>query len=377
MDGASDSSAGGIGSRGASVQGMAAALWVVAILLVGLAGSATAEPYLAVREGLTCAGCHVSPTGGGMRNTFGNIYSQQQLPIVPLGDDDVWSGQVFERFGVGANARFAARVFDNDNQDDNLDFVTDRLAVYGSARLNDHVLLYVDQQLAPGGSINREAWAKIRWNEFYLRAGRFFLPFGWRLEDNSASTRSATGVNMLQGDDGVELGYTGARVDVQLAVTNGNGGSGEIDDGKLFSGRAAWVAQGFRLGVSGYHNDTDLVDRTMFGVFGGLKTGPIAWLAEYDWIEDRNVPPDDVDVESSVGLVEANWRIARGHNLKATVEVEQFDDDLEDRWRGSLVYEVFPWPFTQLRVGFRKRDSDDPDPRLNNEEAFIQLHAYF
>jgi hypothetical protein len=377
MDGAASAPGGVTVLRGARWEGMAAALSVVAILLLGRAGPAAAEPYLAVREGFTCAGCHVSPTGGGLRNTFGSIYSQQQLPIVPLGDGDVWSGKVFERFGVGANARFAARVFDNDNQDDNLDFVTDRLAVYGSARLNDHVLLYVDQQLAPGGSVNREAWAKIQWNEFYLRAGRLFLPFGWRLVDNSAATRSVTGVTMDRGDDGVELGYSGTRFDAQLSVTNGNGGGSEIDDGKLFSGRAAWVARAFQLGVSGYHNDTDLVDRTMFGVFGGLKTGPIAWLAEYDWIEDKDVPPDDVDVESSVGLVEANWRIARGHNLKATIEVEQFDDDLEDRWRGSLVYEVFPWPFTQLRLGFRKRDSDDPDARLNNEEAFVQLHAYF
>jgi hypothetical protein len=349
--------------------------WLSVLLLTSAA--ARAEPYLAIREGLACAGCHVNPTGGGLRNTFGNVYSQQQLPIVPLSDGDVWSGQLLERFGVGANARFAARQFENDDRDDNLDFGTDRLTVYGSARLNDHVSLYVDQQLAPGGSINREAWAKIQWNDFYVRAGRFFLPFGWRLEDNTAATRAVTGVSMDQGDDGVELGFANSRWDVQLAFTNGNGGASEIDDGKLISGRATWVAKGFQLGVSGYHNDTDAAERTMFGIFGGLKTGPIAWLAEYDWIEDRDIPPDDVDVESSAGLIEANWLIARGHNLKATIEVERFDDDLEDRWRGSIVYEVFPWPFTQLRVGFRARDSNDPSPGLNNEEGFIQLHAYF
>jgi hypothetical protein len=355
----------------------AAALMIIIVLLGGFVAEAGAEPYLAIREGLSCAGCHANPTGGGLRNTYGNLYAQTQLPAVPLSDGDAWNGQVFDRFGVGANARFAGRQFENDDRDDSLDFGTDRLTVYGSARLNDHASLYVDQQIAPGGSLNREAWVKLSWKEFYLRAGRFFLPFGWRLEDNTATTRSVTGVTMDQGDDGVELGYTSSNVDVQLAVTNGNGGGSEIDDGKLFTGRAAWIAKGFQLGVSGYHNSTDGVERTMFGLFGGFNTGPVAWLAEYDWIEDTDLPLDQSEVESSAGLIEANWLVARGHNLKATIEVERFHDELEDRWRGSLVYELFPWPFTQLRIGFRTRDSDDPDPRFNNDEGFVQLHAYF
>jgi len=113
----------------------------------------------------------------------------------------------------------------------------------------------------------------------------------------------------------------------------------------------------------------------MFGVFGGLNTGPVTWLAEYDRIDDT----DDVlgDSESGVGLLEANWLIARGHNLKATAEMQRFEDELDDRFRYSLVYELSPWTLTQLRAGVRKRDSDDPDPRLSTEEAFVQIHVFF
>lgn len=350
---------------------------LTAVILACTAVQVAAEPYLAIREGLTCAACHANPTGGGLRNPFGNLYAQQQMPMAPLADEDVWTGEVFSRFGVGANGRVAARQFSSDDTDDNLEFAVDRLTVYGSARLNDHVLLYVDQQLAPGGSANREAWVKVAWSDFYIRGGRMFLPFGWRLEDNSAFTRQVTGVNMERGDDGIEFGYTTNQIDLQLAVTNGNGGASEIDDGKLVAGRAAWVARHWQLGLSGYSNDTDGVDRTMFGVFGGFNTGAIAWLAEFDWIEDDDAV-SDTETERSVGLAEANWLIARGHNLKATFEIETFDDDLlEDRLRGSVVYEFFPWPFTQLRIGIRVRDSDDPAPRLNTDEGFVQLHAYF
>jgi len=350
--------------------------WLL-LAVIGLAGQASAEPYLAIREGLTCAGCHVNPTGGGLRNSFGNIYAQQQLPASPLGDDDVWTGEVFSRFGIGANGRVAARQFDSDDRDDSLEFAVDRITVYGNARLNEYVSFYVDQQLAPGGSANREAWVKIQWNDFYLRGGRMFLPFGWRLEDNSAFIRQVTGVNMERGDDGIEFGYATNRIDAQLAITNGNGGGGEVDDGKLVSGRLAGIWNNFQVGLSGQHNDTDQVDRTMFGVFGGFNTGPVAWLAEYDWIEDKAAAPDRSVTDNAVGLLEANWLIGRGHVLKATFEIEQPDDGLEDRMRGSLVYEFFPWSFTQLRVGLRIRDSDDPDPRLNTDEGFVQLHAFF
>jgi hypothetical protein len=349
---------------------------VVAVALMLVAGAAVAEPYLAARESLPCGSCHVNPTGAGLRTAFGNAYAQRQLPAnPPAADAPAWDGALAERIALGANARAAARQTEQDDRDDNLDFGVDRVSVYLGADL-DRVTLYLDQQVAPGGSLNREAWAHVALGRWYLKAGRMFLPFGWRLEDDAALIREATGVNMTQGDDGVELGFETPRWSWQLAATNGNGGGPEVDDGKLFTTRLALIRPRWQVGASAYRNDTDDSDRTITGVFGGLRTGRVTWLAEYDRVED-DVDAAGGDQQRDVGLLEANVALWRGHNLKLTVEGLFPEGSADDDYRFSAVYEYFPMPFTQVRMGVRARDSDEPAAERNGEEAFLQLHLFF
>ena len=349
------------------------AVWL--ILLSGLAASVWAEPYLAVQSGLSCGNCHTNPSGGGQRTAFGNAYLQNTLSARPMDDAEPWSGRVLERFSVGANLRSSARQFEFDDRDDNLDFGVDRVSLYLGANLNDAVSFYIDQQVAPGRSLNREAWAKVAGDSWYVKAGRMFLPLGWRLEDDSAFIREVTGINMTQGDDGLEIGYESSALTFQLAATNGNGGGSENDDGKLFTTRVETIQPRWRAGLSGAHNSTDLGERLIFGAFAGLKTGPVSWLLEYDVIDDKGFGTSDV--EQGVALLEANVRLRKGHNLKISAEAQRFDDDTENRYRGSLVYEYFPWAFAQVRLGVRARDSDARDTALNSEEAFVQLHVLF
>ena len=53
--------------------------------MLALAGTAQAEPYLAAQMGLKCAQCHVNPTGGGMRNVYGNTFAQTTLAQKRIG----------------------------------------------------------------------------------------------------------------------------------------------------------------------------------------------------------------------------------------------------------------------------------------------------
>ena len=127
---------------------------VLSILLLG-ATAAGAEPYPAVRTDQTCSACHVKPAGGGLRSEFGAVFGQRILARRPLE-----SGSSATRFSLldslsfGDNVRFNAQQLTLEGVDGNLEF--HRVNLYASLVLNVIVSLYVDQQVAPGGSLNRE-----------------------------------------------------------------------------------------------------------------------------------------------------------------------------------------------------------------------------
>lgn len=351
-------------------------LAVVLALLGGLlAEGAGAEPYLAVETGYHCSQCHRSPTGGGMRSEFGNLFAATQLPLLPSADDSLWSGQLGDFLAVGGNLRVGGSERTVSGQDTAFEFDVQRATLYAAAEVNEFVSVYVDEQVAPGSASNREAWIQFEHAGWYLRAGKLFLPFGWRLEDDSAFIREVTGINFNSGDNGVEFGLEKGPWSLQTAFSNGTAGAPEVDDGKQVSFRAVHVRPLGRLGVSYNYNDTDSGERTMYGLFAGLRTGPVSWLAEYDRIED-----DGFGLGQSardVGLLEANLRLARGNYLKLTAEILDDERESGEDWRYSVVYEVFPLPFTQLRLGYRDRRSDTDVPQRNGEEYFLQLHAFF
>jgi hypothetical protein len=352
----------------------AALVWIgVAALVQG--SLIQAEPYLSVRTGLACSACHANTTGGGLRTAFGSAYAQNTLSERPMLETQL-DAEIGIAGGLrlGSDARYSARQFELDDSDGNLEFTTDRVSFYGQLQLNRYLDIYLDQQVAPGGSINRESWVRVAGEVWYVKGGKFFLPYGWRLEDDTAFIRQATGINFASPDNGVELGYDSPGLQAQLSVTNGSGGGSERDDGKFFTFRGNWLGSLGQLGLSAGYNNTDGVDRTLLGLFAGFNTGPVSWLLEYDYIEDDEITGDDT--EQDLALAEANWLIVRGHNLKLTLEHQRFQGQERDRARVSVVWEYFPWSHTQLRTGVRSRHSDDPT-FAEGEEYFVQVHAYF
>jgi hypothetical protein len=346
------------------------------ILILAIPLVANAEPFLAVQNGYQCGQCHINPTGGGMRNSFGAVFSRTLLPSQTSAMDDRFAALTGDVLGLGVDLRETARQRQISGQDTNLDFGTDRITAYLTAKPVESVRLYLDEQVAPGGSITRESWAQFTFRDFYVKAGKFFLPYGLRIEDDSAYIRQFTGINFNTADNGVEVGHVGDHWSAQVSITNGTSGGAEIDDGKQISARVAWLDRNYRVGISASDNDTDGTDRTLYGLFAGLRTGDVGWLAEYDRAHD--VTAGLADADTDIGLVEADWYLRRGNYLRFIVEIQSSPTNtLPDSNRYSIEYLWFPVPLTEVRFVARANDSDDPDPFLNAEEYFLQVHVYF
>lgn len=358
---------------------------VAASIVLALAGAgARAEPYLAVQTGLRCAMCHVNQTGGGMRTPVGNQFAQTQLAANrwPSGAA-AWNGRIGTYFGIGANVRAAALRTDvaGSHQSDPFDLREARL-YFSFTPIADRLSFYLDHYLRPGSAQNREAFVRYSAADgsHYLKAGRIYLPFGWRLQDNSAFVRSQSAIDMTGPDLGVEFGWDPGPLSLQFAVSNGTFGESEVDNGKQYSLQLTWLQEAWRVGVAANFNDQSVGDRAAFGLFGGLRTGPVSWLAEADLIEDRSsASASGSKLRSFAWLLEGNWRLVQGHNLKAGVEGLDPDRDRgsDRQTRFSVVYEYTPMPFLQLRGGARRHDGPSQFALQNRRVVFIEVHGFF
>ena len=343
---------------------------VIAVLAVLFAAStADAEPYLAVQQGLKCSGCHVNASGGGMRNAYGNVFAQTGLPARPATlDADSWTGVLNDWIAAGGNARGHWRRDDVPGSGTSTDTALQEVRLYLQiTAIPNRLSLHVDQHLAPDDNDNREAYARVstRDGAWSLKAGRMYLPYGLRLEDDLAYVRQVPGVSMFTPDHAVELGWETAQWTSQLAV---------LDGGDQVSARTAHVQPTWRAGASVNHRDTPLGNRLALGVFGGLRTGPVAWLAEVDRIDDESLV---FDATPLVMLLEADWRPRQGHNLKFGVESYDPDSGSDTQRRLSAVWEYTPIRFLQLRIGHRRYDGDDAIGFLNRDQTFAEVHGFF
>jgi len=354
---------------------------LMCLLLAGLpVHAALSEPYIAVGQGYKCGACHVNPTGGGLRNSFGVIFAENVLPAHGLpAEVPVWTGSIADVVRLGADLRASWSLTDVPHQKQQRGWKLDQLRVYGDLEIiKDHLGLYVDEALAPGSARNLEAY--LRYTDpgsgLYVKAGQFYLPFGWRLQDNTAFVREVSGISMTTPDNGVEVGLERGDWSASLDVTNGaaNAGAGS---GYQLTGQLVRVRPTGRIGVATSFTNSDVGDRMMAGLFAGIRTGPLVWLGEADIIRDDSYPGGRRSLLA--GLAEVNWGVFHGHNLKLTAEYFDPDRDISEdqKTRYSLLYEYTPFPFVQLRAGFRRYRGIPQNDHDNRSLTFLEVHGFF
>jgi hypothetical protein len=356
-------------------------LLCVFMLMSALWNDLRAEPYLAVDKGMQCSACHTQPSGGGKRTVYGNAYAQTELSAQRIGAADaaLWTGEVSGWLAAGANVRAAYQYEDVPNDEVRSEFSVQRGTLYLEASLIPNRLsLYVDQQFAPGASLNRESYLRLRDSsgKLQLLAGQFFLPFGLRFQDDGTFVRQFTATNFTNPDRGLQVSYESGPWSSQLSLTNGSGGGTETDTGKQLSWVGQYVQPAWRAGASINVNDADGGDRQMQNVFAGLRTGPVSWLAEIDLISDDLAGGGKQD--AIAGYIEGNWRARKGHNIKLAYDYFDPDDNVdEDHFvRYSLLWEYSPMQFLQLRTGARMYDGVPGNNFQNRDEFFLELHGF-
>jgi len=340
----------------------------------------SAEPYLSVRTGLRCSVCHTNMTGGGKRNAFGSIYAQTRLSmmVTSLGDGGSFMAtDIADILSIGADLR--ARASRKETEDETLyPFEIEEGNLYIEATLiRDRLTFYVDEEFAPGNPRSREVFALIKGlpGESYLKVGKFFLPYGFRLLDDTEFIRQRTGFNFDNSDLGVEFGLEPGPLSVAVAVTNGTQGAAENNNDKQFSGYAAVVFPRWRVGVSGSRNEGETGDREAFGAFGGFRLGRFAFLGEYDFINDD--PPDGRRGDQAAAFIEGDVLVTQGLNLKIAYGFLDPDRDIGEnsRYRVRVGAESFITQFLQASV-YYSRLEDIPQVG-NRDEVTFGLHTFF
>jgi hypothetical protein len=384
-----------------------------AVLLVVPAG-AMAEPYLAVLHGYKCNQCHTNPTGGGMRNRFGSIYSQVELPANTVSADGLrrflglvggpaasdaapestfFSGYVTNFLGVGGDFRFTSATVIQPREDtSSTSFEVSEGNLYGNFELLAGVLsFYLDEKVAPGGASSQEAYGLVRGPlDSYLKLGRMNLPFGLRIEDDAAFIRELTGFNFGVQDVGLELGLEPGPLSVNVAVSNGTGGTGDDNTDKQYTAMAAYVERYWRLGAQATYNNAASAKRTIVGGFAAVNLAPLSFsvvdlgkvsvLAEVDYMEDEleELPGAPVD-RQLITYLGVNYQLVKGLNLKFTYDYADPDtsqsDDSFIRVGGGAEYTVTQ--FVQLRGCYYFRDDTEDSPRDDESTILFEVHVFF
>jgi hypothetical protein len=355
-------------------------LWVLFVLYPA---AVFAEPYLALREGLKCSACHVNRTGGGKRTIMGSGYGTQALPWKPIDLQEkkvphYWA-VLDGNLSVGGDFRFMNDSFFIEDNTTNT-FQTDKGNIYVHVKAIPDVLsFYVDESVAPGGVQSREIFGTLEAMPAHgwIKAGRFILPYGLRIEDDRAFVREATGFNFNNPDAGVEIGFEPGPFTIVTSATNGTGGGVDNNASKQFVGSFAYIADAFRIGLSGSYNPSDLGDRTVGGIWGGFRLYNAIFLGEADLIQDEI--PDGDDREQFAAHAEVNYLITRGWNIKAAYEFLDPNRDIDENQRDRVLIGVEPFivPFLQVGVYYRFNQSIPQNKEQNADELTFRVHLYF
>ena len=390
-------------------------VWILLVFVLAGAGVAQAEPYLALRSGANCSGCHTNVTGGGMRTAYVSAHARDFLNYPDWFEDltkpaESFDGTINEYISIGADLRASASLLFQDRprngRVDNNDVIRGRLDEFGvdvdeavtylhAAVVPDLLEFYVDMRLAPTTDA-REAWGMLYLpKDFYVKAGRMFLPYGLQIQDDESFIRAgrngsaSTGFSFDLRQAGVEVGWLSGPWHVVAALSEGSGKR----DAQLTASASAMfrdvpLVDTVMLGVSGARNG-GARETFQFAGYGGFSIGPFAYLGEVDFVDTRIADPvtgSALPMKKHRGgfihYSELNYLMFNWLNVKLAFDYADYDGDLSVRGddsenRVSFGLEPFLAKFLQTRLFYRVSNGVESEPAHNQSVLSAEVHLFF
>jgi hypothetical protein len=365
------------------------------LLALAWAGLAQAYPHFQLSSDVAiCASCHVAPAGGGMLTDFGR--DQSEDPLSGGGNGGLLHGLVklpgWVR--VSGDARLAG-LANSPGRAEGVELLAFPMQAELSARLGTDVISAVasvglrgiarqpetngllDRPPAPP-VLSREHYVLFRPDKtpFYVRAGRFFPPYGLRLADHTTFIRRDLGFDLEEEPYGVSAGAVTEAFEVHGTAYARDplhaGGPAELGGAALGELRAGIAA----IGLSGRAAFTALDRRLQAGPYAKVwLEGPkVLLMAEADGVQQRFQiagAPSRLQLAAYAGPV---WIPLRGLSVGAAYQT--FVEDLSVA--GTARHAVDLWasylPISHVEVMLSARGQTAGNNRA--WDAMLQLHYF-
>jgi hypothetical protein len=367
------------------------------------AGSALALPRFSARTGARCQSCHVNPSGGMMRQSFGVRYGREELPVPTWSQDfemEDFSNLIGNVLGVGADMRSLFYTEGSNNA-----FFQMQGDLYLNLRLAKKVSLFMNKGLYSGFEIF--GLLDILPSKGYIKVGKFLPNYGTRLDDHTTFIRTYTGFSP-------ELGrpeLTGAEAAVSPGpVTITGGVYNSVDQlaspgasTKAYLGRieglfslADHITLG--LGANYFGNGTlssTVLSRiagdvglpgtttgaggknTLMGGFGSFSFHDLTVFGEVDYMKTTF---SSTTIKGLITYVEADYPVVTGVDLKLAYDFYDPDKDVKNGAisRYSAGFEFFPIAGVEVRPLYRWFKTQNVSTTNDSRTEFdLLFHFYF
>jgi hypothetical protein len=350
----------------------------IILTITVVAASSFALPRFGAKVEQKCNLCHVSPTGGGMRETFGSQYfAMTELAVhkIPLDEIEEFQPQISDILSLGSDLR--TQYFYDESAEISSFFQMEG-NLYLDAQLNDRFSMTLDKGLYSGFEAFGTAY--ILPMQGYFRMGKFQPTFGWRFADHTSFVREKMLWPPNSTDTGLEFGLYPHGISANLGFFNGTQGIFDDGKGKAVSSRLEIRENiegvGFGLGGSVFMNDRPAGDVNMYGTFYylNLSSGRIIYLGEIDWLEDDRPSTAATSFATTHKL---SCMITQGVWIEGSYDFYDPDIDIKsgDISRYGIGIDYFPYGFLEISPTLRfYSDSIADDDYI----IFIsQFHFFF